>query len=225
MRTAPAVLLAASILPAVAQAPSTRFQPLLNNNYVDVTGLDLPPGRQAAVYQNTRDVFWIALNQGSLTFVATGGTKSSIQFHPGDTRFFRRNQVRSAVNESDTAVRSVVVEIKRPGMTSSACYCTDKVESALCGCGAPRHLPPMWATGMGKIMVGSTVLAAEESYQRTAHRGDALLVALTPVRLLDEAGEAAAIDLKAGEVAWVNAGRHKFKNTAAAPARFVSFEF
>jgi hypothetical protein len=60
MRAALGLLLAGSAMAAPAQTSSTRFQPLLNNSYVDVTGLELPPRHQAPVYQNTRDVFWIA---------------------------------------------------------------------------------------------------------------------------------------------------------------------
>jgi hypothetical protein len=230
MRCTPWLLLAvlALAMPAPGQTATARYEPLLDNAYVDVSGLDLPPRRQASLYQNTHEVFWIALDDGSLTFVATDGTKTRLPLNLGDTRFFRSYQVRSVLNESAANVRAVVVEIKARGLASGACFCTDKVEIAICGCGTPSHLPEMWATGMGKIMVGGTTLAPEQSYERAAQRGETLLVALTPVQLLDEAadaGQPARIELTPGQVTWVKAGWHKFKNVGTAAARFVSFEF
>ncbi len=210
----------------LGQTAAVRYQPLLDNAYVNVSGLDLPLHRQAPLYQNTHEVFWIALENGSATFIASDGTRTKQDFRLGDTRFFRRYQVSSVVNESAPRVRAVVVEIKARGLLSEACFCTDKIESTICGCGAPTHLPEMWATGMGKIMLGSTRLEAGQSYERAAQRGETLLVALTPMQLLDEAvGKPGRIELDPGQVTWIKAGWHKFRNVGTAAARFVSFEF
>lgn len=213
-------------LAAMAQTAAIRYQPLLDNAYVNVSGLEIPPHRQAVLYQNTHDVFWIALDDATMTFIAIDGGRTKLQLNAGDTRLFRSYRVKSVANESAASARSVVVEVKARGLMSEACYCTDEIESAICGCGTPVHLPAMWASGMGKIMVGGTALAAGQSYERAAQRGETLLVALTPVQLLDEAGsEAGRIELTPGQAMWVKAGWHKFKNVGTAAARFVSFEF
>lgn len=212
---------------AFGQTAAVRYQPLLDNASINVSGLELPPGRQALLYQNTHEVFWIALEGGSATFVAGDGTKTKLELASGDVRFFRRYQVKSVWNEGAASLRAVVVEIKTRGLLADACYCTDRIESAICGCGASTHLPEMWASGMGQIMAGGTALAAGQSYERAAQRGATLLVALTPVQLLDEAaaGQAARIALNSGQVAWIEAGWHKFKNAGTASTRFVTFEF
>ncbi len=214
-------LLLTSLAPA--QSPEVRFTPLFDNTEVSVYRLELKPGERAAIFQNTHDVFWIALDGADLVFVRDDDTSTPMRLQAGDTRYFPSFAARQVRNAGDVPFRGVLVEIKPHGLVSAACDCLGRVEKALCGCPDGEHLPDMWAAGLGRVTVGGTTLAPGQGFYRSTVRGDTVLVALTPLRLADESSDA-AIALQAGEAAWVARGRHKWKNKAGTVARYITIE-
>lgn len=216
---------------AYAQRSSTRFEPLIENRQVSVFSLELPPHRQASVFQNTHDIVWIALNPGRVLVSDHDGNKLPIALRPGDARFFPSFRTTSIFNDGGEMFRGVLVEIKPRGLTSS-CDCYGAAERAVCGCPRAAPLPALWAVGIGSLVLGGTTLAPGESFHRTTERGDMLLVAISPVTLSDEAAygssegpSSATIALRAGEVRWLERGLHRLRNTGSAPARYVTLEF
>jgi hypothetical protein len=216
--------LLASFSASFGQAPATRFDSLLENKQVSVFSLDLPHGRRASVFQNTHDVIWIALNSARVTMADRNGDTTAISFQSGDARFFPSFRTVSIANDGGDNFRGVLIEMKQRGLASS-CDCDGAVEKAVCGCARAAPLPRMWAVGIGSVVLGGTTLAPGESFQRTANRGDTLLVAVTALSLVDEAATGARIDLRSGEVRWIQRGVHKFRNTGSAPARYITLEF
>ena len=83
----------------------------------------------------------------------------------------------------------------------------------------------MWAVGIGSLVLGGTTLAPSQAFQRAGNRADTLLVALSELALADDAHAGAAINLRSGEVRWLDRGVHKLRNTATAPARYITLEF
>lgn len=229
LHAARACVLILAITPA-APAQSPRFEPVLENRRVSVFSLDLPPGRRAAVFQNTHDIFWIALSPGRVTMSDRDGNKTPVTFRPGDTRFFPSFRTSSMTNDAAEPFHAVLVEIKPRGLASS-CGCDGAAERAVCGCPRAAPLPAMWAVGIGSVVIGGTTLASRQSFEAAGERGDTLLVALSPLTLADDARDTssnaarATINLRPGEARWLPAGLHKLRNTSATPARYVTLEF
>jgi hypothetical protein len=202
-----------------------RYRELLANELVRVYGLELAPRHTASLYQNTHDVFWIALDDSALTVVGEDGNSSALDLRTGDVRLLPSFAGKILRNDSGSALHGVLVELMSRGLTTGGCGCLTPVENAICGCKPAAHLPELWAFGLAKVTLAGTTLAAGQSFTSIVHRDDMLLVALTPVHLRDEAVPGATFDLASGEAVWVKAGNHQFRNTAEATARFVSVEF
>ncbi len=209
--------------PARAQKASTRFQPLLENRQVSVFALNLPPGGRATVFQNTHDIFWIAISPGSTVMADRNGKKTPITFAAGDARYFRSYQTSSITNAGSDDFRGVVIEIRQRGL-AAPCDCDGAAASAVCGCPGAIPLPEMWAVAVGLVTIGRATLSAGQSFQRAAERGDMLLVAISPVALRDDAA-GRSIRLRQGEVGWIGRGLHNFRNSGVAPARYLTLEF
>lgn len=208
-----------------ARAQSLRFEPVLENRQVSVFSLDLPPGRRAAVFQNTHDIFWIALTPGRVTMSNRDGIQTPVNFRIGDARFFPSFLTSFITNDAAEPFRAVLVEIKRRGLTSS-CDCDGAAQAAVCGCPRAEPLPPMWAVGIGSVVVGGTTLGPRQSFASAGNRADTLLVAVSSLNLADDASEdAAALNLQPGGTRWLPAGPHKLRNMGAAAARYVTVEF
>lgn len=213
---------------APAQTPvGSHYHQIFENHYVRVFRVELPPHAQAPIYQNTHDLVWVALSDSTLTIAESEGERKELRFRAGDTRFFGSYEVKSVTNAAGEAFHGVLVEIKVRGLAAGGCGCTGEVEKAVCGCGRSIHVPDLWALVVGRITLGGTTLSPGESTQGAEPRGDTLLVAVAPLQLRDEAGprEEARLTLDAGEVRWVQEGRHRFRNIGRSAAHFVTIEF
>jgi hypothetical protein len=191
--------------------------------------VELPPHSQAPVYQNTHDLVWVALSDSILSIGRSDGGSKELRLRVGDTRFFDRYEVKSVSNGAGHPYYGVLVEIRVRGLASGDCGGTGEVEKAVCGHENTIHLPDLWALVVGRITLGGTTLSPGESMQGAAARGDTLLVAVVPLQLRDEAGSRregdSKLGLAAGEVRWVDEGRHQFSNIGTSFARFVTIEF
>jgi len=203
-----------------------RYEPVLENNYVDVFQLKLGPHFRAPLFQNVHDVVWVALESSTPSFVMASGQKVRTGLAAGDTRFFPSFSVRSVVNDSTETLEAVVVTIKPRGQGTGRCGCAGDAERSLCGCVGAKSMPALWAVSMGRITLAGTTLAAQQSFERTSFRNDSLIIAITPLEIRDTAGEAGGeIVLPAGGVGWMKAGAHRLKNSGSREVRFVSIEF
>ena len=223
-RKFPLLLLLLALALVQAQTPTTaRFASVFDNPQVAVYSLDLQPRARAAAFQGTHDVLWVALNDASVTFVRRDQSNAA-DLNTGDVRFFPEFQLASVTNGGTASAKGVLIEIKARGGVPS-CGCSAAVERSVCGCGG-GHLPPLWALGFGSITLGGTTLRAGQSFLGSSFRDDMLLVAVTDVELKDDAAsEASEIRLAPGEVRWLPAAAHQFRNVATQPARFVTVEF
>jgi hypothetical protein len=223
--TATRVFLLVLAVSAAARAQSTRFESVLENRQVSIFSLDLPPGHRATVFQNTHDIFWIALTSGRVTVSERDGHKEPVAFRAGDARFFPSFRTSFISNDAAEPFRAVLVEIKPRGLASS-CDCDGEAQAAVCGCARAQPLPPMWAVGIGSVVIGGTTLAPRQSFASAGNRGDTLLVSVSQVTLIDDASpNATTVTLRPGEALWLPAGLHKLRNAGATEASYVTLEF
>ena len=218
-------LLSFSLMLAAQADRRARSRELLENDYVRVSSLEFLAGSHAPA-ENLWDLVWIALDDTNLTLLPMEGDRQEINFRAGDVRFFRSFRIREFQNDSDEPFRGIVVELKQRNLTADACFCFGQIERSVCGCGAPSHLPSLWAVGIGSITLAGTTLTADQSFTGARNRDDSLLVALTQLQLRDLAdGGSSGLQLNPGEVSWIKAGRHQFRNVGQNTARFVTIEF
>jgi hypothetical protein len=218
-----AALIALNAVTAATQSTDVRFDPVFENRQVSVYSLDLPPFRRANVFQNTHDIFWIALQPAQVTVVDRDGESTPVTFAAGDTRFSPSFHMTAVVNDSGGPFRGVLIELKQRGLASS-CDCDSASQRVVCGCDRHSSLPPMWAVALGNVVAGGTTLAPGQAFHRTGERADTLLVAISALRLSDDAAHI-SINLTPGQVVWLPAGAHNLRNVASTPARYVTLEF
>jgi hypothetical protein len=204
----------------------TGFETQFENDLVIVRSAVLKAGQTLPNVESAHDTFWIALNQGSLSFIAGNNRHTDIEFEAGDTRFFPSFDVSSVSNLGQSPVKIVLIALKPRALVGNACDCAGATAKFVCGCKGAQHLEYLWAVGLGNVTLAGTTLAAGESFRSAPERDDMLLVAVTGAQLQDDAAEAEQpIALQPGEATWIKSGRHQFRNVGAASARFVTVEF
>jgi hypothetical protein len=211
-------------------SPQTAYQSRFENDVVAVYEVDLLARASASPLEAAHDSFWVSLTSANVTF--SGQDKTTVQFEPGDVRFFPSFETKLLTDTGSTEFRGVMVALKPRALISSACECTGNTGKTLCGCKGAGHLESLWAFSLGEVTLAGTSLAAGEGFRSAAPRDDMLLVAVTDLQLQDEANSGGAdtlnlppLRLKAGEAAWIRGGRHQLKNIGNAPVKFVTFEF
>jgi len=211
---------------AQAQSAPARYDVILENEKIAAFRLDLAAHQRAPVYQNTHEVLWVALQGGNVTVTRQDNSEQRLALSAGDVRFYPSFQTKAIMNEGATEFHGVLIQIKPRGLTWNPCECLGKAEQSVCGCNTADRLPSLWAVGLGGVTVGGTTLAPGQAFLGAGVRGDTLLLALTPVQLVDLAAPGREkIRLQPGEAQWVPRGSHKFQNVGDAPARYVTVEF
>jgi hypothetical protein len=213
-----------------SRAPG-QFGLKFENDVVAVYELTLPPGASAAAFQSAHDTFWIALSDAAVKFARNDATRLDVNFQAGDTRFFPSFEIKSIANLTAREFRGLMITLKARGLTTGGCDCTGNTGKTICGCKGATHLESLWAFSLGEVTLAGTSLAVGEGYRSAALRDDMLLLAVTDVDLQDQVTTPplnqtpTAFHLKAGDIVWINSGRHQFKNLGTTLARFVTVEF
>lgn len=215
--------------PAFSQSAAQKYDSVFENDVVAVYRLDLPAGASIAPAQSSRDSFWVALNDSTVTFSLQQGSAAA-QVQAGDVRFFPSFDTKLITNSGAAPFHGVLVVLKPRALISGGCECTGNTGKAVCGCKDAGHLESLWAFNMGAVTLAGTQLAPGEGFHAAAQRDDMLLVAIVDLDLEDSAATPpdtfnGVVHLKSGNAAWIKGGQHRFKNIGSASARFVTFEF
>ncbi|HLK32533.1 MAG TPA: hypothetical protein VKT29_05545 [Terriglobales bacterium] len=218
--------LLAALFGLAGQPVLGKFDLQLSNEIVQVFSLDLPAGSHVRLRQNIYDVIVIALEDSTLTLVPAEGAGNDLQLNSGDVRILPKLTVNELANNTAVKSRFVIVALKSHGIETGECGCSGEVEKSICGCTA-RHLPRLWAFSIGGSTLAGVSLNAGQDFAGASYREDSLLVALTPLRLLDEraSGPESLLSLAPGEAKWLPQGQRQFKNVGSTAARFITIEF
>ena len=210
---------------------SGQYQSRFENDVVSVYEVDLPAHASASAIEGAHDSFWVSLSPSTVVFSTQQGN-SMVQLEPGDVRFFPSFETKSLTNNGPGEFRGVMVALKPRALISNGCECTGNTGKTICGCKGASHLESLWALSLGEVTLAGTSLASGEGFRSAAPRDDMLLVAVTDLQLQDQtrtpggdSDDGPSLRLKAGEAAWIRAGRHQFRNVGNASVKFVTFEF
>jgi beta-alanine degradation protein BauB len=227
---------AIEIVPAVEIVPIDKepsHHLVFENEYVRVFSVEVAPHSETKFHQHDRDYVFVTLGDSDVESVRVGGASVHLQPKDGDAQFTKGGFAHKAVNKSDRPFRNVTVELKKgtgeldkasslailagPRMTSgrpnrtSIAVETSIVDSERVHC---SRLSPMGSAGgdgfefdSGKYLV---IAVAPTNVNRTKH---------------DQGWRLGAIDMKDGDVRWIENVKVKFSMTGSGPAGMTYCKF
>lgn len=190
----------------------------LENSYVKVYKVEVPPGGRTLLHQHDRDYLFVILGDADITNARQGAPPVAMKPKDGDVAYAQGGFAHVAINNARTPFRNVTIEIMK-----------DKPDA---------DRPPsqqMVGAGMSVAWIVDNTRAHAEVDELEpgattpvhTHTLPHLAVALDDLKLeSDVAGKGKAITTrKAGDVAWVPGGyTHTFKNLGTERARWVVIE-
>jgi quercetin dioxygenase-like cupin family protein len=220
-----AVILSAQTVSEVEITAEPSHHLVLENAYVRVFKVEVAPRAATLLHRHRHDYVYITLGASSIENDVEGKPPVTIKLMDGQAGFLSGGYAHFARNLSDRPFRSVIVE-----------FLQDEA--------ARKTPPPKWDEERGlHILNGGTqdILFVKDGVRVTDlqlqpagvvpqhhHAGPHLVVAVTDVELRsDVKGKGPSlIQLKAGEVKWVQGGfTHTVTNIGKQNARLITLEF
>lgn len=97
----------------VSQEPHHHL--ILENDYVRVYSVEVPPGGETLVHQHAADYLSISVGGSDIENDVVGKPPVRAQLKDEDTRFVKGGFAHKVVNKSDKPFRNLTIELKKPG--------------------------------------------------------------------------------------------------------------
>lgn len=220
-----AIILSAQTVSEVEITSEPSHHPILENQHVRVFKVEVAPHAATLLHRHRHDYLYVTLGASSLENDVEGKPPVTIKLLDGQTGFLAGGYAHFARNLSDQPFRSVIVE-----------FLQDEA--------ARKTPPPKWDEERGlHILNGGTqdILFVKDGVRVTDlqlqpggvvpkhhHAGPHLVVAVTDFELRSdvEGKGSSVIQVKAGEVKWVQGGfTHTVTNIGKQNARLITLEF
>ena len=211
--------------PAAVPITSEQHHHLaLQNEYVRLFEVEVPPHQSTLLHQHDYDYIYIAIGDAQFTNILPGEAPAALKMADGDIHFSRGGFAHLARNDANTPFRNVTIEFLQDekNRSSSAKWDEDRGLHNLHG-------------GTEEILFVKDGVRASEVELQTAgvdpeHRsaGPQLIVAVTDLVLRsDFAGKGSSnLEMKSGDVKWFARGlTHSVTNVGRQGARYVVVEF
>lgn len=205
----------------------------LENKYVRVFKVEVPPHSQTLLHQHARDYVFVALGPSSLENDVQGKAPVALQLKDGEVRFAKGGFAHVAKNLSDQPFRNITVELLSPAgdvnfcdPSKSSCdikYGSECVVGGVVRCAVSRVLAKSQ-----NFEIGETIIPAGLSTPLHSHRGSHLAIPVTDLDLESQSPGKPAVPVrgKAGDFEWIKAGStHILKNSGSSDARIITIEF
>ncbi len=196
----------------------------LENQYVRVFKVEVAPHAATLMHHHRHDYVFVTLGLSQVENEVAGKPPVPLKLQDGETWFVPGGFAHIAKDLSSQPFRSIIIELMQDEKS--------------------RHLPPKWDEARGlHILNGGTreILFAKDGARASEiqlnpggavpkhhHAGPHLVVAVTDLNLRSdvEGKGASAVQLKAGDIAWVKGGfTHTLTNAAQQTAKFIALEF
>jgi len=229
------VLLLASALAAqrapepvpVEQEP--KHKTVLENEFVRVYRVEIPPGERALLHRHAQDYFWIVVRGSEMETTVAGGSPERQPLRDGEKGVSTAPIVHQVVNVGAHPFLTVAIELKH-GFNQRALRCG--LGERPCASEVGDMTEPQYAVATlfetDRMKVSEIELDPKAVLPTHEHTAPHLVVALTALELesVVEGQEPARVTQKEADVTWVPAGvTHKLTNVGKQRARFVSVEF
>jgi quercetin dioxygenase-like cupin family protein len=233
-----AILLLA--LPMMAQVPvpltSEPYHHLqLQNNYVRVFYVEVPPHKATLMHSHDKPYFYVALGDAKLRNSVLGKDAQEVTLADGQARYSSGNFAHMITNELDTPLRDVAVEFLQP-QTKARNLCTEVIEHEPLDCPPfvdPRNTTPpdggsttlpIFETGQVRVNMVRMAPSAKTILFRPRYNN--LVVVLEGSTLQVATHGQPAEECHAGDLAWLARGnRARISNKSKSVASYLSFEF
>ncbi len=223
------ILLATTLLFAQTTAvPITAEQHhhlVLDNQYVRVFDVTVPPGDPTLLHQHDFDYIFVTLGDSDISNERQGAAPVEIKLADGDTHFTKGGFAHVARDLAPTPFHNITIELKqpqgdaKPSTEPPSRYCNHRSKTA---CVAERYL---FCTD--KLCASDVTMGAKAATIRHSHNADHMVIALTDLDMTDQIEGKPAVHrlMKRGEVAYFPAGlTHRLVNGPHS-CRFITLQF
>jgi quercetin dioxygenase-like cupin family protein len=198
--------------------PSHHY--LLENEYVNMLNVEIPPNRTTQRHRHLHDFVTVAFGAAELSNEAEGSAPDIVKLQNGEARFTTGGLTHLVRNLASTSFRGVTIELLQDDVAHKAAAPRwDEEVGTATAKGSSREILFV----KDGVRVSNLVLQPGKA-EPTRHQAKAeILVAITDLAL--GKGDS-AVQLKAGEVQW-RGGRHTgtLTNVAKQVAKLVLLEF
>jgi quercetin dioxygenase-like cupin family protein len=207
--------------PAVDMSKEPSHHLVMENSYVRVFKVEVPPQAETLLHRHERDYVFITLGDSEVVNTVLGKVPVDVLLANGETRFLDGGFAHTAKNVSAQPFRNVTVEFLNKSESPS-----ESPKDAWAG-NPPGPMQKVLFTKDG-ARVSELRLPPGAALSRHTHTGPHLVVAVSDLDLRsDVEGKAPReVHQRAGEIAWIPGGfTHTLTNIGASEARFVVLEF
>lgn len=205
---------------AVEIASEPHHHLVLQNQYVRVFKVEVPPQQSTMMHWHAHDYAYVTIGDAEFSNELSGKPPATVKLQNGETRFFPGNFAHLARDLAGTPFHNVTIEFlqdQKARQTASAKWEEQRGLQVLEGGTADILFVK------DGVRVTDFQLQPGAAVPKSQLSPPFLLVAVTDVELRAKAGLA---DLKSGGIKWFAAGPHTgLINAAKQPARFVTLEF
>lgn len=225
----PAFVLVTALLAQTAPEVEVTAEPhhhlILENAYVRVFNVEIPPGQATLLHRHRHDYVSVILGAAEVSSQMQGLPTVTAKLQDGQTDFAEGNFAHVVRDLASTSFRAVDVEFLQDAKARKA---------PLPKWDEERGLHILEGGTQGIMFVKDGVRVSEVDLQPGGmipehhHAGPHLVIAVTDLDLRnDVVGKSASkVELKAGDVKWVPGGfTHTLMNMGKRQAKFITLEF
>jgi quercetin dioxygenase-like cupin family protein len=197
----------------------------LQNNYVRVFQVEVAPRAATLLHRHRHDYVFVTLGAAKVSNEVAGKPPVTLTLQDGEARAVDGNFAHIARNLGETPFRNVTIEFlqdDKAHATPPAKWDDDRSLQVLHG-GTQQIL-----FVKDGVRVSETELQIAGSDPKHHHAHPQLIIAVTDLLVRDDdaAKGASNVEMKSGDVKWIEAGvTHSLTNVGTGGAKFVTLEF
>jgi quercetin dioxygenase-like cupin family protein len=231
------LLIACAVVPVTAQKNKTPAKSpsaveitsepnhhlALENSYVRVFQVELAPHSASLMHRHRHDYVFVTIGASEVSNEVEGKPPVTLKLSDGETRFTPGNFAHIARNLAETPFRNVTIEFLRG----------EKADASSSKWDEDRGLHVLHGGTQEVLFVKDGVRVSQVELQiagvlpKHHHAGPRLVVAVTDLLFRNEVvGKPASnIEMKSGDVKWLEAMTHTITNVGTKATKFVVLEF
>lgn len=190
----------------------------LENKYVRVFKVEVPPKTSTQLHLHANDYIWVGIGASHFINKVEGKAPVPVAVADGQTMFAVAPVTHIAEVDGSAPFRNVTIEILKPKKDDPAKQAEARGLDAGHGAAVETLFLRDGVLVRDVILNPQAMLPTEKAPPR-------LIVAVSDIKLRDHQNMKRAVDKPAGDVAWVEAGPSMLVNLGDKPAHFVMLDF
>lgn len=202
---------------ALATTLSAQRKTPIENEYVRVLDVTDTSNTKGRLHEHSMNRVMIYLSNGKQKLEYSDGRVVDLQFEPGTALWSAAGGMHTSQNVGGAPFRVIEVELKKtPGTTVFGPLDPVRVD--------PRHYKVVHDTPQARVI--RVKVGGKQSIPLHEHTPNRVIVYVADnhTRAIDESGKATDTEVKAGEVRWAGAAKHREENLSDRPFDVVVVE-